>query len=106
MWMARSNRYHRCHWQSESFGSDLCDVLTDADGRGGAGGGSVEDVDHARGGDDAEIVDERAVALQRLSADAGAAGGEVCECQIRDEALQGREEGALTQRAIHLAEAG
>src|SRR4051812_24452266 len=55
---------------------------------------------------DDEVVDELAVPVERLGADAGGAGQHVPNVELRDEAAQFRDEGALAGGVSDLGQPG
>ena len=79
-----------------------------SDGKGCGGGGrrGVADVEDVPVSADVEIIEQPAVAVAGLGADAGAAGLEVGGGDFGDETLKGLDEGAFAERSFEFAETG
>src|SRR6185295_9475336 len=85
--------------------SHRANALADGEGRSGAGGWGVQDMNGPLTFFDDEVVDQSAAGGDRLGAHAGTAGDEIVFANLRQKFLQRAHESFLTQGTIELAEA-
>ena len=90
----------------EQRGGLIGDQAPERQRRGRRGRGRVAYEQHPARARDEEVVDQRAVAAERLAADPGRAGDEVVDPQLRDQAPRRGDQGALRDQVGELGEPG